>query len=510
MADPARSAGDPGALASMRLLFKTAAASDRTGLTIGLLALGVATVLQPLFPLLFGRLVDTVAQPSPDLTAAGLAGSAMAASAAGAAIGINYSRMYFWNVWERMSVTIDTQLVDLAARLPYIEDAGRQDYLDHLTLVRRNRETFQESMTSLLWSIGLLIQILITILILLTVAPVLLVLPVLAVAPVLASRWAEGYTQAAIQRSAADSRAADSQLLLALHHRFAGELRTLRLGDFTLQRHRESYRRAMDAQSRAEAVGGAVSAAALALFTAAFGASVLFVTSRSIAGDASLGAVIIVLTAGQQLHTQIGNAVGASGALFRVVATVRHYSWLERYAAGHALPAQAPVGAGLHDGIRLEGVGFRSAGRDRDAAAGVNLTLPAGSVVAVVGENGAGKSTLVGLLCGIHRPTQGRILVDGRDLSELDVEGWRRQLSAAFQEFVRYETLAGESIGVGAVEHVEDRERVRGSLARADARELEAELPEGLETPLGRAFLEGIDLSGGQWQKVALARAMMR
>jgi ATP-binding cassette subfamily B protein len=161
-------------------------------------------------------------------------------------------------------------------------------------------------------------------------------------------------------------------------------------------------------------------------------------------------------------------------------------------------------------GIDLQGVSYRYEGASEDAVHDVSLRLPAGSVVAIVGENGAGKSTLVKLLCGLHRPSAGRILVDGVDLAELQPDEWRGSLSGAFQDFVRLEVVARESVGVGRVEAAGSVATVRGALARADVADLEDELPDGLETPLGRAFLRGIDLSGGQWQKVALARAMMR
>jgi ATP-binding cassette subfamily B protein len=116
----------------------------------------------------------------------------------------------------------------------------------------------------------------------------------------------------------------------------------------------------------------------------------------------------------------------------------------------------------------------------------------------------------VKLLCGLIGPTSGKILVDGVDLAEVHGPRWRGEMSGAFQDFVRFEVLARESVGVGAVEHVEEPSLVRTALRRADVAEIEADLPEGLETPLGRAFLKGIDLSGGGWQKIALGRAMMR
>jgi ATP-binding cassette subfamily B protein len=113
-------------------------------------------------------------------------------------------------------------------------------------------------------------------------------------------------------------------------------------------------------------------------------------------------------------------------------------------------------------------------------------------------------------MCGLIGPTSGRILVDGVDLADMNLRRWRDQLSGAFQDFARFEVVARESVGAGDVERIESPPAVRGALRRADVAELERELPHGLETPLGRAFLKGIDLSGGQWQKVALGRAMMR
>lgn len=121
----------------------------------------------------------------------------------------------------------------------------------------------------------------------------------------------------------------------------------------------------------------------------------------------------------------------------------------------------------------------------------------------------AGKSTLVKLLCGFYMPEAGRILVDGLDLASLDIEDWRRRLSAGFQDFNRFEFLLRESVGVGAVDRVTDAEAVAGAMQRAGGSDLPSSVPGGLEGQLGRQF-DGAELSGGQWQKVALSRAMMR
>jgi ATP-binding cassette, subfamily B, bacterial len=240
------------------------------------------------------------------------------------------------------------------------------------------------------------------------------------------------------------------------------------------------------------------------------GAVPLFVTARAVDGAATLGSVILVLTAGQQLHYQIAGVLSSSSDLFRIVETMRHFAWLVRYVDEHVERGLLPPARSLAGGIELEHVSFRYEGSAHDAIDDVSLALPRGAVVAVVGENGAGKSTLVKILCGLHRPSSGRVLVDGVDLAELDASAWRESLSGAFQDFVRFEVLARESVGLGHIPDAHDPSKVRHALARADVADVEEELPEGLETPLGRAFLEGVDLSGGQWQKVALGRSMMR
>jgi len=237
---------------------------------------------------------------------------------------------------------------------------------------------------------------------------------------------------------------------------------------------------------------------------------VLFVTVRAVHGSATIGSVILVLTAGQQLHGQIGGVLGSSSDLFRIAETMRHHAWLAGYAQEHEERGTLVPGKSLREGVALEDVSFRYEGRSRDAVQQVSLFVPAGTVLAVVGENGASKTTLVKLLCGLHRPTSGRITVDGVDLAELDARAWRGSMSGAFQDFTRFEVIARESVGAGSISEAGDPSRVRRALSLADVSDLEGELPQGLETPLGRAFLDGIDLSGGQWQKVALGRSMMR
>jgi ATP-binding cassette subfamily B protein len=140
----------------------------------------------------------------------------------------------------------------------------------------------------------------------------------------------------------------------------------------------------------------------------------------------------------------------------------------------------------------------------------VSLHLPAGKVVALVGENGAGKTTLVKLLTRFYEPTNGRILLDGVELRRLDLDAWRGRISTAFQDFARFDFVIREAVGVGDLPQIEDHEAVHGALARAGAADIASSLPGGLETQLGRDWPGGVELSGGQWQRLALGRAFMR
>ena len=188
----------------------------------------------------------------------------------------------------------------------------------------------------------------------------------------------------------------------------------------------------------------------------------------------------------------------------------RRLAWLEDYAAAVAQDADLPAPGSITEGIRFEHVTFRYPGSDRPALDDVDLFLPAGSVVAVVGENGAGKTTLVKLLAKLYAPSAGRILVDGADLARVDSAQWRERLAGAFQDFFRFEFLAGQTIGVGDLPRLDVEPAVVAATDRAGARDLVDGLPAGLRTQLGPTWADGVDVSYGQWQKLALARGFMR
>ena len=186
------------------------------------------------------------------------------------------------------------------------------------------------------------------------------------------------------------------------------------------------------------------------------------------------------------------------------------FSFFEIEPRVRSRPGARPVPAPIREGFRFEGVGFRYPGSEHWAVRGLSFELRAGEALALVGENGAGKTTLVKLLARLYDPDEGRILLDGVDLRDYDLDGLRSAVGVIFQDFVRYHLTASENIAVGRIAARGDRPRIVGAAERSLADAVIEALPEGYEQTLGRRFSQGTELSGGQWQKVALGRAYMR
>jgi ATP-binding cassette, subfamily B, bacterial len=224
-------------------------------------------------------------------------------------------------------------------------------------------------------------------------------------------------------------------------------------------------------------------------------------------GDLSLAALAVFI---QALHYANGyTAFNDSNAnlSFAAVTTPRVVELDAKLAGpprppGQILPAGAPA-----DAIRFEGVRFRYPAADRDALQGLDLLVPARRSLAIVGENGAGKTSLVKLLCGLYEPTAGRITVDGVSVHDLDAAAWRARTAVLFQDFARYQLSVRDNIGFGAPHLAGDLNRLRVAAEKAGALELIESLPHGWDTILSPEYTHGVDLSGGQWQRIALARA---
>jgi ATP-binding cassette, subfamily B, bacterial len=246
------------------------------------------------------------------------------------------------------------------------------------------------------------------------------------------------------------------------------------------------------------------------LFTLSFAGGLALVVRLAATGQASVGDVVLAVTVAVTLRDSIQLALIRASFVLNAGTHIQPFLWLRDYAARHHhAEGSAPVPAILRHGIALENVSFSYPGTDRPALAEVSCRFAAGSVVAIVGEFGSGKTSLVKLLAKFYTPDAGTIRVDGVDLSSLDTQAWRERTSAAFQDFGRFHLRFAEAVGLGDLPRADDPERISAAVAAADASELVARLPQGVDTQLGRVF-DGVELSEGQWQKTALARASMR
>jgi ATP-binding cassette subfamily B protein len=413
---------------------------------------------------------------------------------------------------ENVGAYLDRRLIMLVSGVPGLEHHERADYLDEIELLRTNRDALGGAMEATVANIGVLSQIATTVALLGGIHPLLVVLPLFGVPSVLVGAWAERLRQRTLEATAESVRVSHHLFELATTASPGKELRIFGLGGPVTERHDAERRKADRLLDRTLFRTTLLSIAGWSVFAVGFAGTLLLVATRVLDRQASVGDMVLAMTLAGQVNQQINGAVGMVTWLMASLKTVGRYLWLIDYAsAAQRGPAvKVPVPDRLVDGIDLHDVSFRYPETDVDILTGVDLHIPAGATVAVVGDNGAGKTTLVKLLCRFYAPTSGRITVDGADLAAMDVAEWRTRLAAGFQDFARFELSAREGVGVGDLPELDDDEVVRAALERAGAGGVVTTLPDGLETQLGKSFSDGVELSGGQWQKLALGRAMMR
>ena len=245
------------------------------------------------------------------------------------------------------------------------------------------------------------------------------------------------------------------------------------------------------------------------LSTATFYAAYAWIVVETIFGRISLGDMTMYLMVFRQGQSTFTAALTSIGGMYEDNLYLSNlYEFLEQDVPKPRGKATRGVIPG--DGIRIENVSFTYPGGLKPVLNGITLHLKPGEKLAIVGENGSGKTTLIKLLTRLYTPDSGRILLDGLDLQEWDIEVLRRRIGVIFQNFVRYQFTVGENVGVGDVDHLEDKARWEVASQKGMARPFIDEMPEGFGTQLGRWFKGGQELSGGQWQKIALSRAFMR
>ncbi|MEY2397506.1 MAG: ATP-binding cassette, subfamily bacterial [Actinomycetota bacterium] len=413
---------------------------------------------------------------------------------------------------EKVGELMDRRVMALTMAVPGLEHHERADYLDEIEILRTQRDQLSSSVQAVVLNIGMITRMVGTVGLLAALHPALVMLPLFGVPSLLAAASAERRRQKVLEECAEPMRVTRHLLETATTAAPAKELRLFGLGGELTVRHRSLWREMDKRQDHMARVAGTLSALGWAVFGVGFAGALALVAHRAIAGEAGPGDVVLAITLASQVNGQVAGVVEMATWLISGLRTVGRYLWLVDYsaAATAAIVDEAPAPDHLTTGIDFENVTFRYPATDVEVLRDVSLHIPAGATVAIVGDNGAGKSTLVKLLCRFYDPTDGTIRVDGVDLRRIDPAQWRERLSAGFQDFAKFELVARETVGVGALWSIDDEDAVRAALARASADGVVDTLPNGFDTQLGKSFGGGAELSGGQWQKLALGRAMMR
>ena len=409
---------------------------------------------------------------------------------------------------DKLTIALESHVATLLASIATIAHQERPEYLDRLSVLRNQVFMLDHMYMSLFATCGWILRLAVTIALLVSIHPALALLAVFAVPPVFTSTWRPAVERGAYERGASSGRLARHLFDVATTASPGKEVRVTGIGDRLVSQRRLAWEAGNRPITAARWTSAGWHAAAWAIFGSGYVGAIVFVSSGL---GAPAGDVLLTLAAGSRLSFYVGATVGEIGFLRGIwLDAARRLAWLEDYAESLVAAADQPSPVSLTEGIRFEHVSFAYPGTDRLALDHINLDLPAGRVIAIVGENGAGKSTLVKLLAKLYAPTSGRILVDSIDLARISVEDWRARLAGAFQDFFRFEFRARQTVGIGDLPRLEDEPAVVTAVSRAGADDVIVRLPAGLDTQLGPAWPGGTDVSFGQWQKLALARGFMR
>ena len=437
----------------------------------------------------------------------------------GAAVGLGVSAAATWflrtvstrfqrRFRDKVTIALESHVAQLLASIATVAHQELPEYLDRLSMLRNQVFVLDHMYASLFSTLGWILRLGVTMALLASIHPALLLLVLFAMPTMLTSSWRPAIERVAQERGAQANRLARHLFTLATTASPGKEVRVTGIGARLLQDRRTAWQAWYSPVASARWGSAGWHALAWAIFGFAYVGAVVFVASGIHAPAAQ---VLLVLAAGARLSAYIGATVGEIGFLRGFWADgSRRLAWLEDYAASIAASGDSPVPVVLRRGIEFKQVSFTYPGTSRVVLEDVSLTLPAGAVVAIVGENGAGKTTLVKLLAKMYEPSSGCILVDDTPLSRLPASEWRARLAGAFQDFFRFEFRAKQTVGLGDVSRIDDEPAVVTAVDRAGAGDVIARLHSGLDTQLGPTWPDGADVSFGQWQKLALARGFMR
>jgi ATP-binding cassette subfamily B protein len=409
---------------------------------------------------------------------------------------------------DKVTIALESHVATLLASIATVAHQERPEYLDRLAVLRNQVFMLDHMYMSLFATCAWLLRLAVTIALLMSIHPALALLALCALPAVTTSSWRPGVERLAYERGAAWTRLSRHLFDVSTTAAPGKDVRVVGIADRLVRDRRSAWESGYRPVAAARWTSAAWHTAAWAIFGAGYVGAIAFVSSRF---GALPGDVLLTLAAGSRLSFYISATVGEVGFLRGIwMDAAQRLAWLENYAAAAAGAGTSPAPDGLVEGIRLEHVSFAYPGTHKLVLDDITLTLPARAVVAIVGENGAGKSTLVKLLAKMYEPTSGRICIDRTDLAQIDTAGWRARLAGAFQDFFRFEFKARYAVGLGDHPRLDDDSAVQAAVGRAGAGDVIAALPAGLDQQLGPTWPHGVDVSFGQWQKLALARGFMR
>ena len=409
---------------------------------------------------------------------------------------------------DRITIALESHVARLQASIATIAHQERPEHLDRLSVLRDQVFVLDHLYLSLFSTIGWILRLCVTVALLATIHPALVLLAVFALPTVASSTLRPAAERAAEERGAPARRLSSHLFTVATTAPPGKEVRVTGIGASLVARRRAAWEGWYGEVAPVRLASAVWHTLSWAVFGGAYVAAVVFVASGL---ERPPGDVLLVLAAGARLSSYIGATVGEIGFLRGIwMDGSQRLAWLEDYAASLVADADVPVPDRLVDGIDVDHVSFAYPGTEVTVLDDVTVHLPAGAVIAVVGENGAGKSTLVKLLSKLYEPGSGRILVDGAELGRMPADDWRGRLAGAYQDFFRFELPARQTVGVGDVPRLDDVPAVAAAVTRAGADDVVERLASGLDTQLGPSWPDGVEVSFGQWQKLALARGFMR
>ncbi len=413
---------------------------------------------------------------------------------------------------ERMTLTIRHRVMDHASKLhlSYFEGSASYDMLRQAAQEAPTRPL--SMMTSALGLVRTAITFGSMIALLISISPLLALVALVAPIPAFISQSKYGARAfwLTIMMSPLKRRM-DYLSSLVTTDTYAKETKLFGLGPYFVDRFRRLGQVFYDRQRKLTRNRSISSTSWGLLSTAAGSAIALYIALEAVGGRLTLGDLALYTAAAAAVQGSVQGLFTAFSGMYEnnlYLDTLYRFLGTEPAIVAPPKPREMPSTVEGH--IEFEEVSFTYPGADEPALQGVSFEIMPGETVAVVGRNGAGKSTLFKLLCRLYDPTDGRIRLDGVDLREYDPDELRRRISAMFQDYVTYQGTASENIGLGDLTHLVDRERIEESAKRAGADDRIERLPSGYDTPLGRWFDQGVSLSGGEWQKIALARAFLR